>query len=271
MIAWVTFTVLFMGLIILAGFAGGKLPRMVAWLMVVSAVAVMHWVALDAVGWLRMFWICTVLLAGMKAITYREWCADGGRRLLWARWFMFASVWVGMDPGAFVTRRRLKWRSHVWVGSGYLLAGLLGVWACYELDVRNAAILFIMISCAVHFGALRLSTALFRMMGFSVGVLFKNPLKARGFKDFWGKRWNLAFSRMIARTVKRPLVPIIGERWSMFVVFVVSVMCLVERRDTWRMALLCGVMLIVGLPYLFNEKFVNEVILPTRDLIRFIT
>jgi len=77
-------------------------------------------------------------------------------------------------------------------------------------------------SLAFHFGVLRLLTGFWRMQGFPVRVLFRNPLVMCGFRDFWGKRWNLAYSQMMARTVKKPLTPLIGEKWSMFVVFVFS-------------------------------------------------
>ena len=107
---------------------------------------------------------------------------------------------------------------------------------------------------------------------------------------------NLAYSQMMARAVKKPLVPLLGDRGSLFAVFVVSgllhelaitvpvgagygwptlffvvhgLMCFVERGDGKVMALLCGLMLIFGLPYLFGEKFVEDIILPSRDVMEY--
>ncbi|MGJ8656788.1 MAG: wax synthase family protein [Akkermansiaceae bacterium] len=298
MVIWLTFLGLVGGQILLAGVLGGKFCRGGVWGMLLGALVLMHWVALDEGGFMRMVWICSVLMAGMKAITYREWCVVGGRRLPWGRWLMFSCLWFGMDPGAFVARRRVEWRSHVVVGSACLVVGLMGVWVCYLLDVRSVLLLFVFMSAGFHFGVLRLLTGFWRMMGFPVRVLFRNPLVMRGFQDFWGRRWNLAYSQMMARAVKRPLVGLLGERGSLFAVFVVSgllhelaitvpvgggygwptlffvvhgVVCFFERGDSRVMAVVCGMMLVLGVPYLFGEKFVDDVILPSRDVMEYLT
>jgi alginate O-acetyltransferase complex protein AlgI len=151
-------------------------------------------------------------------------------------------------------------------------------------------------SAGFHFGILRLLTAFWRMQGFPVRVLFRNPLKMRGFRDFWSKRWNLAYSHMMARAVKKPLTPLLGENGSVFAVFVVSgllhelaitvpvgagygwptlffllhgVICFFEKRDSVLMGVLCGVVLILGVPFLFGERFVEEIILPSRNVIEY--
>jgi len=145
----------------------------------------------------------------------------------------------------------------------------------------------------VHFGLLRLLTAFWRKQGFPVRVLFRNPLQMRGFRDFWARRWNLAYSEMMARTVQRPLSPILGEKGSVFAVFLISgllhepaitvpvqagyglptlifvvhgIFSVVEKKNSIFSAVACAALLITGLPYLFNDKFQTEVILPSRDL-----
>jgi len=115
----------------------------------------------------------------------------------------------------------------------------------------------------------------------------------RGFRDFWGKRWNLAYSQMMARAVRQPLVPLLGDKGSLFEVFVGSgllhelaitvpvgggyglptlffifhgLICMLEKKDSAVMGVLCGVVLVVGLPFLFGEKFVDEIIMPSRNV-----
>ena len=295
MVIWCVFFLLTLGQIFLAKVLEGRLGRVTVWLILFSVLGLMHWLTLEENAFLRMIWLCSVLMAGMKMVVYREWL-HRNEALTWRHWILFACFWFGMDPGAFRTRRRVEWKSHVLTGGGCLLTGLLGVYICYHLDIRNVVVLFICMSLAFHFGVLRLLTGFWRMQGFPVRVLFRNPLVMCGFRDFWGTRWNLAYSQMMARTVKKPLTPLIGEKWSMFVVFVFSglvhelaitvpvgsgyglptaffivhgVVCCLEKKDTVIMGIICGVTLLAGLPYLFGEKFVEEIILPSRNVIEY--
>ena len=290
---YLTFIALIFSQLLCARWLGNRAPRALVWILVITALAVMHFIALDEPSFLRMVLLCSVLMAGMKWIVYREWASEK-RSLTWCRWWMFSALWFGMDPTAFQgsVRKNLEWKSHAITGASCLLVGLLGTAVCYLYHVENILPLFIAMSVGFHFGALRLLTAFWRMIGFPVRTLFRNPLVLRGFRDFWGKRWNLAYSQMMARAVKKPLAPIIGERWSLFAVFLVSgllhelaitvpvgagyglptlffivhgIFATVERRDSLLMALACGALLIAGLPYLFGGQFVQEIIYPCRD------
>ncbi len=297
MIIWITFFVLCCLQIALAGIFKGTLSRFGAWAMLVVAMFIMHSVSHGESGFMRMIFLCSVLMASMKAIVYREWCASGNRCLTLGRWVLFSCFWFGMDPAEFKLRKVVEWKSHGLVGGLCLILGLVGVWMSYKFDVKNAAILFICMSMGFHFGVLRIMTAFWRWWGFPVRVLFRNPLELSGFRDFWGKRWNLGYSHMMARSVKKPLTPILGEKWSMLAVFLVSGLihelaitvpvgagygwptlffmlqggiCVMEKRGSWMMAFLCWVLLIIGIPFLFGEKFLEEIILPTRDMMKFI-
>ncbi|HEY9045299.1 MAG TPA: membrane bound O-acyl transferase family-domain-containing protein, partial [Ohtaekwangia sp.] len=44
-----------------------------------------------------------------------------------------------------------------------------------------------------------------RISGVDVRELFRAPYKSRSLKEFWGKRWNLAFSEMTALIAYKPL------------------------------------------------------------------
>lgn len=299
MILYLTFFGLAFGQLFIARWLGGRMPRFVMWVGVITCLFVMHFVAIEEAGFLRMILLCSVLLAGMKWVVYREWSLDTGKGLSWCRWWMFAGLWFGMEPGCFVGKRReLEWRSHAVVGILCLIGGLLGLWLCYVWQVESVVILFVALSIGFHFGVLRLLTVFWRLLGFPVRTLFRNPLVMKGFRDFWGMRWNLAYSQMMARAVKKPLMPIVGEKWSVFVVFlasgllhelaitvpvqggygwptlifVVNGICTVlEKEGSWRMGLCCGALLIVCLPYLFGPKFMEQIIIPSRDVFEWIT
>lgn len=52
------------------------------------------------------------------------------------------------------------------------------------------------ISMMFHVGALRVLRGFLRLIGYDVEQLFVDPLLAESLSDFWGKRWNIAFSDM---------------------------------------------------------------------------
>ena len=275
---------------------GAKTPRLAAWLGVLTAFYMMHDVAANVPSLIRMITLCIVLLAGMKWIVYREWSMKKNRKLSWCRWWIFSAMWLGMDPSCFLGKRRVcEWRTHAITGGSCVIVGCILWYACYYFQLSNVVLLFIPMSMVVHFGILRLITAFWRMQGFPVRVLFRNPLKMRGFRDFWGARWNLAYSTMVARTVKQPLTPILGEKWSVLAVFFISgllhelaitvpvqagyglptliflihgLLTMIEKKNSASNAVFCAFLLVTGLPYLFNEKFQTEVIVPGRDVFK---
>jgi alginate O-acetyltransferase complex protein AlgI len=83
-------------------------------------------------------------------------------------------------------------------------------------------LVFIPMSLGFHYGALRVLTAGWRAAGTPVRVLFRNPLVTTGLGDFWGRRWNLGYSEMMVRVVKRPLEGLMSRSWADACVFLVS-------------------------------------------------
>ncbi|MGJ8672604.1 MBOAT family protein [Rubritalea sp.] len=269
------------------------LKRLYCWFAVLCGYTAVHLVSLEAGAFLRMVMLCSVLMAGMKWIVYSEWRRSGGQVIPLGSWLCFACCWFGMDPKPWVTsRRKLSVRAD-WAWGSF--CGLVGVALVYVMsDVVALVPLFIAMSMGFHFGALRLLTAFWKSVGVPVRALFRNPLRMRGFADFWGKRWNLAYSQMMARCVKRPLNRFLDQRAGTFAVFVISGLlhelaitvpvrggyglptlffmmqglftCYEGKPSKW-MGVLCGLSLIWGLPVLFPERFVMEVILPARDFV----
>lgn len=268
--------------------------RLMVWLVALAVYAVMHFVSLEQPPLLRMVLLCCVLMAGMKWVVYSEWRRRGGEILTWGRWLCFAALWFGMEPMAWTGKRRsIQWKTDaLWGGACCLTGGAL-VFLMSSYEVTKLTPLFIAMSIGFHFGALRLLTAIWRFQGYPVRALFRNPFLTRGFGDFWGKRWNLAYSQMMARAVKRPIQQRYGAKVALFSVFVISgllhelaitvpvqagyglptcfflvqgVLTTLEKRESLVNALLCGASLIIGLNFLFPEAFVEAVILPARDV-----
>jgi len=272
-----------------------RVPRIVWWTGILMPFAVTHLTLLHALPFARMVGLCIVLLMGMKVITYMEWIIGGGKRMSWVRWGAFSFLWFGMQPMAWVGRRKrigqLEWRSHVVYALIPMIIGAVGLsfYAGLGLDYFPAS--FICMSMMFHYGVLRLNTALWRIIGFPVRTLFRNPLVTSGFGDFWGARWNLAYSQMMARAVQKPLLPQIGKKGATFAVFLVSglfhefaisvvaldgfglpflfflahgVVVLVEKKH-WSMRYLCLGSLVIGLPILFPPAFVEGIVMPVEE------
>lgn len=205
----------------LAGVVPVWLRRLAGWLILVAIVAGTHF-ALAAAGPLpRMIGICCVLLGGMKGLVYAEWA--GPQRLPAPRYAVFACLWFGMDPGSFQKRREtLTWKSDVRWGLLLLSLGILAAWWVGAMRWRLIFIMFLPLSLAFHFGALRMMKGCLRAAGFPVRTLFSNVLETCGVGDFWSRRWNIGYSQMMQRLVGRPLAARFGERTGVMAVFIGS-------------------------------------------------
>eukprot|EP00927_Polykrikos_kofoidii_P078160 TRINITY_DN75016_c0_g1_i1.p1 TRINITY_DN75016_c0_g1~~TRINITY_DN75016_c0_g1_i1.p1 ORF type:complete len:483 (-),score=53.33 TRINITY_DN75016_c0_g1_i1:23-1471(-) len=116
---------------------------------------------------------------------------------------IFFVVWPGMRPSSLLERKALgslTWLRDVTWGSFFLVLGFvwsIGVKLGHDAGLSNRSLGLMAlpgISMIGHFGVLRLLRACLRFVGFDVELLFTDPLYADSMSDFWGKRWNVAFS-----------------------------------------------------------------------------
>jgi alginate O-acetyltransferase complex protein AlgI len=224
------------GIVLLAatlalGFAVARIrppatARWAAWgLALAAAVAAERLTAGEPAGF-RMLAILGTLLYGMKGVVAVEAAAGGagagspesrdrgGERLGPAAWLGFAALWPGMRPTLFARRSpgRLPGAGTL-LGRGLvrLLAGALLVVAAREVARRGGALLLATalalpgLSLALHFGIFNLIAGGWRLAGVNAKPLFRAPLRSTSLTEFWGRRWNLAFSEMTSLAVYRPL------------------------------------------------------------------
>ncbi len=269
------------------------LPSLLWWLIILLPLALAERVLADASVFERMVGLCVLLLLGMKVIVYMEWKRSGGARMPFIRWVNFAWMWFGMEPRAFIGKRQQRrWQGHLMWGSGCIVCGGIFLTVLGWLDVWLLPLVFAAMSAMFHFGALRILTAFWAWRGMAVRTLFRNPFATTGFVDFWGARWNLAYSHMMARTVQRPLRPYLGNKGSVFAVFVLSGVlhelaitvpagggyglptlffviqgcgALVESKGGQWSRMACLMSLVVGVPVLFPEVFADGVIWPVFE------
>jgi alginate O-acetyltransferase complex protein AlgI len=217
-----------------AGFAATHVAsraaaRASAWSLVLLAVIAMERLTADEPAGVRMIAIILALLYAMKAVVTVESRADLPRPLRPAEWVAFAAGWFGMRPKVFVGLGgppREGWRRlvsyglrRVVIGIGLVVARL--VWPTGAV-VAATAIACVGLSLFLHFGVFNVVAGLWRALGADTGPLFREPLRSRSLSEFWGRRWNLAFSEMTAIAVYRPLGAVVGRPAALVVAFLSS-------------------------------------------------
>jgi len=200
--------------------------RAAAWaLLVVSVFGAERLCATEPPG-VRMLAVIAVLFVAMKAVV----SVEAQVRLGAFQWFLFAT-WPGMRPAIFASRG-----GPPLVGAGRLcLRGLarLGVGACFIALARVVVLwrgsstlasvpLLLGLSLAVHFGLFNLMAGGWRYLGVDATPLFQAPLYSRSLREFWGRRWNLAFSEMTALAVYRPVSAHMGRPAGLGFAFLAS-------------------------------------------------
>ncbi|HEY3120298.1 MAG TPA: MBOAT family protein [Vicinamibacteria bacterium] len=217
---------------VLAGLAISRLrpgpaARLAAWTLVVVAVAAADRLTAREPPGVRMIAIIVMLLHAMKVVV----TVEGDERLTPGRWLAFTLLWPGMRPGPFRSTaarplpgaRALFWRGAVTVVVGFALVGLARVvFLATGSRLLATPILLTGLSLILHFGLFTIASGVWRALGVNVGRLFRAPLRSRSLREFWGRRWNLAFSEMTSAAIFRPLAPRVGAPTALVISFLAS-------------------------------------------------
>jgi alginate O-acetyltransferase complex protein AlgI len=181
--------------------------------------------------------ICT-LFTGMKVISANEYFQRSNRNpLSFTQWLAFSLGWFGMNPSVFKNKGSVdyqKGKEMLWFGGSRFLLGLFLVYVASWLNsngfIQNpglqlvimTAILMIGLSLALHFGILSICAGIWRLVGYRTYYLFRKPFLSKSLREFWGKRWNLAFSEMTSIALYRPLRERFGKEFSLIAAFLFS-------------------------------------------------
>lgn len=176
-----------------------------------------------------MLLIIVALLWSMKAVVYVEARHQGRCVLTFWQWLGFCVGWFGMRAESFkkVPGKTIPdWQDFVWRGLKRLVVGgglVTAAWIFAHSGVKRTteieswrrwtatALLLLGLSLAVHFGFFNILTGIWRYFGARCSSLFRAPLLSQSLSEFWGRRWNLAFSEMTALAVFRPLKRLSGR------------------------------------------------------------
>jgi len=196
------------------------LARLLSWTVAGSAITAMHWYTLEQPPGFRMIAIIGITLFTMKTVIVCEVRHTKQIRLTLFQWIGFAVFWVGMRPALFADVPRSPRKDYTLFirrGCRNILLGLSLIivsrltWDGRFVEDQFYRTLLVTIlllpgiSLTLHFGFFNLLTAAWRYLGAEANMLFREPFKSLTLAEFWGKRWNLAFSEMTTLAIYRPL------------------------------------------------------------------
>jgi len=230
-----------LALTLLVGFVivrirSGTVARALAWGQAVALVAAVERACAREPPGLRMLAIIAFLLYAMKTVVLVEWAGEG-HRLSPAGHLAFAAAWPGMRPALFRSlggpavpeaRERIVRGALALAAGSALIVLARAVWAGSGTYTRGVSLLLATLplltglSLILHFGLFSLIVGLWRLAGVPCEPLFRAPLRSKSLREFWSRRWNLAFSEMTALTVFRPVTKALGRPAGTMAAFLFS-------------------------------------------------
>ncbi|MGZ5973212.1 MAG: MBOAT family protein [Isosphaeraceae bacterium] len=223
-------TVLLLGQVI-ARFGVTWAARPPAWALVVVAVAGVERLDAREPAGVRMLAIIGVVIYAMKAVVTVEARKQGSPPLPLGRWLGFAALWPGMRPGPFSRAGAaplpgawplvVKGSVRMIIGVGLVAMARL-TWIETHSRMLATTLLLPGLTLIVHFGVFDVLAGAWRWAGVDCKPLFRSPLQSTSLGEFWGRRWNLAFSEMMSLAVYQPLVRRAGRRAALAASFLGS-------------------------------------------------
>ncbi len=210
-----------------------------SWLLLVSTIAAIHFIFLDAHPALRMLALIATTFTGMKVISVTESYKSKLLTLTFIQWAVFAIGWAGMRAEPFEklgsTPLPGGW-GMIRFGISRVVLGALFIWLArciarlpiqdgvgFEIQTLSlTAFLLIGLSLILHFGLLSISAGTWRLKSVNTYYLFKKPATSLSLTEFWSKRWNIAFSEMTSIAIFRPIKTKIGAAIALMAAFIFS-------------------------------------------------
>ncbi len=245
-------------------------------------------------AWLWMWMITGALWAGFKFMAFRS---AGGLKRVNPLFF----GWIGTDADAFLWKRSDVTPPRIWSFAapfGFLVTGLamvLAVLPGIEAPIATGWIGVLAMLCLFHFGGFAILAGLWKQVGFPVEPIMQKPWAAKTLGEFWGPRWNRAFSDWARVHIFRPWVRKFGVvrgtlagffasgiahelvislparggfGWPTLYFFIQATGLLAQRK--YRPLRNRGVTLALALlpaPILFHPAFIERVFAPMMNLI----
>ncbi|MEM9160007.1 MAG: MBOAT family protein [Verrucomicrobiota bacterium] len=176
--------------------------------------------------WVKMVVMAVSVYALLKGIVWGE-AMGKGKKVTRAGAILFWFAWPGMDLEPFAKDRELdaKWEWERFARA--VLWGLLGVaFYAYGTALANRYLVgwmtMIGIVLMLHFGLSGVIAWVLRGMGWKVEYVMNAPLLTANLAEFWGRRWNTAFSAFGRNFVFKRALRRLGPNGAWVFVFVIS-------------------------------------------------
>ncbi len=209
----------------------GRHARVIgAWLLLVGAVFGLMTLRERLVPWAWMWAMGLLLFAGFKLLTILHSPATDFTRLSRGRRVGYLAFWPGLRVQPFLQNAAAPSdHAAVWAsGCVNLLAGVALLWIAPHF-LPDSSPLWVRawlgmagICLMLHFGVFDLLAAGWRYLGVPVAKVFDNPLRSTSLAEFWGNRWNRAFSDFARDLIYLPLARRLGAGVAGLVVFLFS-------------------------------------------------
>ena len=188
------------------------------------------------VPWVFMWALAGAIFLGCKWVALRVDGVDGVDgvdRMDWMDWMdrmVWYFGWPGLDAAAFFARGRKvtppgrsEW---LWavakIGLGAVMLWVVTPWVpSSQLLVKEWCGL-IGLGFLLHFGGFHFLALVWRQRGVDAQPLMRTPIAATSLGDFWGRRWNTAFSHLAEQTLFQPFRRTLGVPGATLLVFAVS-------------------------------------------------
>ncbi len=227
----------------LARWIPSRVARWIAWLELAAVVLGVDRLCGHEPAGVRMLALIAAGMLAMKTVVLVEDRARNARGLAFPEWLGFALLWPGMRPSLFARRaadvlsagaaapisrtlpgaRRMIVHGAVRIVVGTLLvASAHFAWQSTHDPWIATALILVGSSVAVHFGIFDVLAGTWRLAGVACEEPFRAPWRAQSLSDFWGTRWNLAFSEMTSTAVYRPLARRFGASGALLASFALS-------------------------------------------------
>jgi len=178
-----------------------------------------------------MFAIIALTFSCMKVITAAQSYKGKTFKLKFHQWLAFSIGWAGMRAELFekLGSKRLP---NAWpmirFGVSRIIVGFVLILMARKFALLGLnyyllnSMLLVGLSLILHFGLLSISAGMWQLQGVNTYYLFNKPTISTSLTEFWGKRWNIAFSEMTAIAIFRPLISTIGSYAALIAAFLFS-------------------------------------------------
>jgi alginate O-acetyltransferase complex protein AlgI len=180
-------------------------------------------------AWCFLWVLAVGILLGCKWLTYRQALAHGCKPTKrQALAYLFG--WIGLDARSVFRPRGAITKSSPSEWAGAAAKTILGAVLFFVVAPQRVCmepllagwLALLGLIFLLHFGAFHLLALAWRRGGVAVEPIMRAPALATSLSDFWGRRWNTAFSRLATEFIFRPLVKRQGVTLAVLAVFAVS-------------------------------------------------